>query len=140
MISEIQGSQLLQRTNYANGASPADNAEAPREVQAPRNADEFIPSGEKTPVGLYLVTPNEDGTRNIKFNAPSPDTEQTTANTDNVDREIKALKDEQTELQRRLKTAGGEEAAELQRRLERVSAELSQKDNDQYRRVNAVFS
>lgn len=38
------------------------------------------------------------------------------------------------------KSADESTAAELRRKLEQVTAELAQKDNDEYRRQNAVFT
>lgn len=113
----------------------ADKADLP---ETPKNVDEYIPSEEKEPIGLYEVSSDEEGDRSVKFDAPK--TEQTTANTDNVDREIKTLKERQEALQKALKSAAPDEAAQLQKQLEQVNSELALKDNDNYRRANAVFS
>ena len=62
-------------------------------------------------------------------------------NTDKVDREIEALKKERRELEQRLDTETGEAKIEdLERQLAQVEQELRQKDNDAYRKRNAVFT
>lgn len=66
--------------------------------------------------------------------------EETTVNTDTVDREIEKLKKQKQQLQQQIKAASGNEEKDLQQELSRTEAELSQKDNDTYRRQNAVVS
>lgn len=64
-----------------------------------------------------------------------------TGNTDQVDREIEALKKKQAELKQQLGTETDEAAIrELKRELSQVERELRQKDNDAYRRQHTVFS
>ena len=67
--------------------------------------------------------------------------ETCTGNTDQVDREIEALKKKQAELKQQL-SAETDEAAirELKQELSQVERELRQKDNDAYRRQHTVFS
>lgn len=139
MIDAVQNNLPVQPTGSVNSAKAvmqaADKADLP---ETPKNVDEYIPSEEKEPIGLYEVSSDEEGDRSVKFDAPK--TEQTTANTDNVDREIKTLKERQEALQKALKSAAPDEAAQLQKQLEQVNSELALKDNDNYRRANAVFS
>lgn len=140
MIESIQSNIPVQSTGAVNSAKAASAAAIAAEnpEAAPRNVDEYVPSEEKEPIGLYEVSSDEQGDKSVKFDAPK--TEQTTANTDNVDREIRSLKEKQTALQRQLKTAAPEEAEELQKQLKQISAELALKDNDNYRKANTIFS
>lgn len=140
MIESIQSNLPVQSTGSVNSAKAVPNsANAAEQLEtAPKNVDEYVPSEEKEPIGLYEVASDERGDKSVKFDAPK--TEQTTANTDNVDREIESLKEKQTALQRQLKTAASEEAEALKKELEQISAELALKDNDNYRKANSVFS
>ena len=63
-------------------------------------------------------------------------------NTDNVDREIEKLKEEKEQLEQQIKAAAGdkEKVKVLEKKLAQIEGELSQKDNDTYRRKNAVIS
>lgn len=138
MISNING------VNSAQQVYSIKNTEnKPREVSekiSAKNVDEYVPGKEKEPIGLYAVSSDEDGNKSIDFDAPEANAKTTTANTDTVDSEIRRLKEKQNELQRRLRTADESAAAEISRQLEQVSQELAMKDNDQYRRANALFS
>ncbi|MDE6710405.1 MAG: hypothetical protein K2J76_07935, partial [Oscillospiraceae bacterium] len=105
---------------------------------------------------LYKLSEDEDGNPIIDFDKaedgrdvspeksknddPEKKTESCTCNTDRVDREIKQLKEKQEQLEQRLRSAEGEAARQLEKQLESVSAELALKDNDTYRRQQAVFS
>lgn len=125
-------------------------------AEKPRAKDEYVPSENDEPIGLYRLSEDEDGNPIIDFDKASdgrdvqpessekddPDkkTESCTCNTDKVDREIKRLKEKQEQLEQRLRSAEGEAARQLEKQLESVSAELLQKDNDAYRRQQAVFS
>ena len=71
----------------------------------------------------------------------SKQTENCTGNTDNVDREIKQLKEEKKQLEQRLHSVlDPQKAAALEKQLTKVEQELQQKDNDIYRRQHTVFS
>ncbi len=61
--------------------------------------------------------------------------------TDKVDREIKKLKEQRQQLKQQITVASGDEekVKELEKKLSRIEGELSQKDNDTYRRQNAVI-
>lgn len=117
--------------------------------KAAENRDEYVPSEEKEPIGLYSVAPDENGEPRISFdkaedksddNADEPEKEVVTANTDKVDREIKDLRDKAKILGQKLRSADENTAADIQRQLEQVTAELAQKDNDEYRRQHTVFT
>lgn len=140
MINAVQNNLPVQSAGSVNSAKSVTQAANKTELPeaAPKNVDEYVSSEEKEPIGLYEVSSDDGGDKSVKFDAPK--TEQTTANTDNVDREIKALKERQSALQKALKSAAPDEAAELQKQLEQVNAELALKDNDNYRRANTVFS
>ncbi|MCM1178693.1 MAG: hypothetical protein NC347_00420 [Clostridium sp.] len=68
------------------------------------------------------------------------DAEETTVNTDTVDREIEKLKKQKQQLEQQITAASGNEEKDLQKELSRTEAELNRKDNDTYRRQNAVIS
>lgn len=112
------------------------------------NRDEYVPSEEKEPIGLYRVAPDENGEPRISYHKAEdksadndePEEETVTANTDNVDREIKNLRNKAQMLSRKLSSADEGTAEEIQRELEQVNAELAQKDNDEYRRQHTVFT
>lgn len=75
-------------------------------------------------------------------NQPKENAKKCTTNTDQVDREIKRLKEQKQQLEQQIKAAFGDEkrVKELEKKLSRIEGELSQKDNDTYRRQNAVIS
>lgn len=64
--------------------------------------------------------------------------ESTTINTDRVDEEIEKLKRRKAEIEQKLKTSRAEEKDRLEVELHMIQAELAQKDNDTYRRQNAI--
>ena len=98
----------------------------------PRKRDEYVPSEEEKDIGLYTPPKDED--------VPEEKSETTTCNTDRVDEEIKRLKEKQEQLEQKLRAAEGENAERIKKQLESVSAELAMKDNDTYRRQNAIFT
>lgn len=65
-----------------------------------------------------------------------------TTNTDRVDKEIEKLKEQKKQLKQQIMTAVGDpgKAEELKKKLSQIERELSRKDNDAYRRQNAVVS
>lgn len=98
--------------------------------EVPRKRDEYVPSGEDEDIGLYSPPKEEQGEQS----------ESCTCNTDRVDEEIKRLHEKQEQLEQQLRAAEGENAERIRKQLESVSAELAMKDNDTYRRQNAVFT
>ena len=118
-------------------------------------ADEYIPSN---PVkGIYKPGKDAEGNSIIDYIDPkrnaSPDTkandkvskaspkrDTTTMDTDKVDREIEKLKEKKARLEQEIRTAEDDQKKRLEQELRQVEAELSQKDNDNYRRQNAVVS
>ena len=121
--------------------------------------DEYI-SSEKSgskPSGLYRLGQDENGNPKVMYDdpkrvakakdvqpkeEPAKKAEKCTTNTDNVDREIEKLKEEKKQLEQRIKAAAGdkEKVKVLEKKLAQIEGELSQKDNDTYRRKNAVIS
>ena len=141
MITEIQGLQGLSAVNSVRIAKSSENTEIPQAEQSAPNVDEYIPSEERESAGLYRVSANEQGNPEVKFAVPkTAESNETTVNTDSVDRELELLKNKQTELQKQLKSASSDEAEELWRQLEQISAELALKNNDSYRKANSVIS
>ena len=76
------------------------------------------------------------------FDDPKKDTRTCTGNTDQVDREIRKLKEKAQQLEQQIQAASGDEEkkAALEKKLAQVKSELSQKDNDTYRRQHTIFS
>ena len=121
--------------------------------------DEYI-SSEKSgskPSGLYRLGQDENGNPKVMYDdpkrvakakdvqpkeEPAKQAEKCTTNTDNVDREIEKLKEEKKQLEQQIKAAAGdkEKAKVLEKKLAQIEGQLSQKDNDTYRRQNAVIS
>lgn len=129
MIENVSQVSSSPQINSAKRAEPEPQKEEKETEKFSANRDEYVPSEEKESIGLYCASSDssdKDGT--------------TTANTDNVDREIKALREKARILAQRLRGADESTAETLKRELEQVTAELSQKDNDEYRRQNAVFT
>ena len=68
-------------------------------------------------------------------------TNETTMNTDKVDREIERLKQKKQQLEQQMQAAQDEQRkAALSIQIRQVEMELQEKDNDNYRRQNAVIS
>lgn len=117
--------------------------------------DEYIPEEKREPTGRYWLGKSEDGQPKICFDDPEQDrgikapdkkasggqAERCVCDTGRVDREIEKLKREQEELGRQLNSETDDtRRKDLERKLAQIEQELSQKDNDTYRRQNAVFS
>ena len=121
--------------------------------------DEYI-SSEKSgskPSGLYRLGQDENGNPKVMYEdpkrvakakdvqpkeEPAKKAEKCTTNTYNVDREIEKLKEEKEQLEQQIKAAAGdkEKVKVLEKKLAQIEGKLSQKDNDTYRRKNAVIS
>ena len=121
--------------------------------------DEYI-SSEKSvskPSGLYRLRQDENGNPKVTYDdskraakakdvqpkeEPAKKAEKCTTNTDNVDRKIEKLKEEKKQLEQQIKAAAGdkEKVKVLEKKLAQIEGQLSQKDNDTYRRQNAVIS
>ena len=121
--------------------------------------DEYI-SSEKSgskPSGLYRLGQDENGNPKVMYDdpkrvakakdvqpkeEPAKKAEKCTTNTDNVDRKIEKLKEEKKQLEQQIKAAAGdkEKVKVLEKKLAQIEGQLSQKDNDTYRRQNAVIS
>ena len=117
--------------------SPAVNPEKSVSIM-----DEYVPEEKHTPSGLYWIGRDEQGAPKVCFDDPRGKPAETcTTNTDKVDRELEKLRGREEKLEQRL---GAETDAakvqELWQKLAQVQAELAQKDNDSYRRQNAVIS
>lgn len=133
MIESIISISGAARTSGIKSAERATESVTEESTRPAANRDEYVPSEEREPLGLYRVSPDE----------PKPDeteSDKVTANTDAVDREIKSLKDKERVLTQKLRTANEVKAEDIRRQLEQIRAELSLKSSDQYRRQNAVFS
>lgn len=162
MSMEINGSYGYSKVydakqpEEARLAKQAEKAEKAAEKKAPAGQDAYISREQSAakPSGLYRVEPDENGNRKIVFDDPkkpqtAPDAqkkseEKCVANTDQVDNEIKKLKEKQKQLEQQIQSASaaGDEkkVRELEKQLAQVQSELSQKDNDTYRRQHSSFS
>ena len=113
--------------------------------------DKYI-SSEKSgnkPSGLYRLGQDENGNPKVLYDDPKKvqkksatgKAEECTTNTDAVDREIEKLKEEKRQLEQQVQAETDEnKVKELEKKLAQVEAELNQKNNDTYRRQNAVVS
>lgn len=150
------------RKKEAEEAKRAESAKA-EDGKAAQPQDEYI-SSEKSgakPTGLYHVgqdeegnkkifyddpkkAGNEDGKKPLKANGENPEEgeEEYVANTDQVDREIRELKEKKSQIEQQLRSAAGDEkkTGELERKLSQVENELKQKDNDTYRRQHTQIT
>lgn len=143
-IQPMQNSAIyfpsVREASAAQAARPEQKEAAPARAAAP-DYDEYVPE-DKTGLehsGFYEPVSGEDGL-GLRFDAPEDEAEQTTTNTDRVDRELEKLRAEQEKLSGQLCTASPGDAEKLQKRLSQLENELRQKDNDAYRRAHAVIS
>ncbi|MBQ8411353.1 MAG: hypothetical protein IJX15_06475, partial [Ruminiclostridium sp.] len=95
---------------------------------------------------------DEDGNPKVIYDAPDKSekqinglptdkAEKCTTNTDKVDREIEKLKEKKRQIEQQIQSETDENKRQaLEKQLAQVEAELSQKNNDAYRRKNAVVS
>ncbi len=161
-MEQMKEKQALDRAEKAKEAEKGENEAKAAEKISPRH-DEYI-SSEKSapePSGLYRLGEDENGERKILFDDPSkadgagekagpkvnagePDKseESCTGNTDQVDQEIRKLKEKKQQLEQQIQAASGDEekVRELEKKLAQVDRELSRKDTDAYRRQHTVFS
>lgn len=73
--------------------------------------------------------------------AKEAEEDEMTADTDEVDAEVKRLKDDRKEAAARMNAVlSKEKEAELKELLERLDSEIAEKDNESYRRSHAHFS
>lgn len=136
--------------------------EQPRE-EKPREPDRdaYIPEEKREPSGRYWIEHDQDGAPRVRFDGPAPepeepeqedpapaagaperrDGERCVADTDDVDREIRRLRERQAALERQLKQEQDPaRIRELERQLAQAEQELQQKDNDGYRRQHTRFT
>ena len=162
MSMEISGNYKDYKNEYLERAQTEQDkvkrtSQEQRAVPIPK--DEYI-SSEKSgskPSGLYRLGQDENGNPKVMYDdpkraakakdvqpkeEPAKQAEKCTTNTDNVDREIEKLKEEKKQLEQQIKAAAGdkEKAKVLEKKLAQIEGQLSQKDNDTYRRQNAVIS
>lgn len=145
----VNSADTSRKIDNVNPSEQSQNADINEPKKVSENRDEYVPSEEKEPIGLYSVAPDEHGEPRILFDKAEdksandenkPEEETVTANTDNVDREIKNLRNKAQTLRQKLRCADEEAAEDIRRELEQVNAELAQKDNDEYRRQHTVFT
>lgn len=168
MSMEISGNYKDYKNEYLERAqteqdkvkrTSQEQKEEDKSEGVPIPKDEYI-SSEKSgskPSGLYRLGQDENGNSKVMYDdpkraakakdvqpkeEPAKTAEKCTTNTDNVDREIEKLKEEKKQLEQQIKAAAGdkEKVKVLEKKLAQIEGQLSQKDNDTYRRQNAVIS
>ena len=168
MSMEISGNYKDYKNEYLERAqTEQDKVKRTSQEQRAEDKSEGVPipkdeyiSSEKSvskPSGLYRLWQDENGNPKVTYDdskraakakdvqpkeEPAKKAEKCTTNTDNVDREIEKLKEEKEQLEQQIKAAAGdkEKVKVLEKKLAQIEGELSQKDNDTYRRKNAVIS
>ena len=168
MSMEISGNYKDYKNEYLERAqTEQDKVKRTSQEQRAEDKSEGVPipkdeyiSSEKSsskPSGLYRLGQDENGDQKVMYDdpkraakakdvqpkeEPAKKAEKCTTNTDNVDREIEKLKEEKEQLEQQIKAAAGdkEKVKVLEKKLAQIEGELSQKDNDTYRRKNAVIS
>lgn len=82
------------------------------------------------------------GQSKVKPGEPENSEEKCVANTDQVEKEIRELKEKKKQLEQQIQSASGDEqkVEELERKLAQVESELSRKDNDTYRQQHTQFT
>lgn len=147
--NDLEEQMKMRRQERAEEAEKErETAEDINEIPFPK--DEYISSrtsGRKTS-GLYRLVQDGDGNPKVLFDDPNKpvDTESAdkqpvkcTTNTDHVDKEIEKLKEKKKQLEQQISATADEKTRkELEKKLAQVESELSQKDNDTYRRQNAI--
>lgn len=168
MSMEISGNYKDYKNEYLERAqTEQDKVKRTSQEQRAEDKSEGVPipkdeyiSSEKSgskPSGLYRLGQDENGNPKLMYDDPKREAkakdvqpkeeqakkaEKCTTNTDNVDREIEKLKEEKKQLEQQIKAAAGdkEKVKVLEKKLAQIEGQLSQKDNDTYRRQNAVIS
>ena len=168
MSMEISGNYKDYKNEYLERAqTEQDKVKRTSQEQRAEDKSEGVPipkdeyiSSEKSsskPSGLYRLGQDENGNPKVMYDdpkrvakakdvqpkeEPAKQEEKCTTNTDNVDREIEKLKEEKEQLEQQIKAAAGdkEKVKVLEKKLAQIEGQLSQKDNDTYRRQNAVIS
>lgn len=157
---DIYGTQRCKEPHYRQPNCPAGPANSGRQGgPAPpageacgagakpefyQEPDRYSPREPEESSGLYWMEPGEDGPK-VRFSGlgeKEPEGKPvhvTTANTNEVDREIERLKKKVEDLDQRSRQAQGPERERLERQLKQAQSELDKKDNDTYRRQHAKF-
>lgn len=148
MAMEISSSPIMppnvELSDIRQEKAAAASRKTKDETASGRILDEYTKSepSDAKPSGLYRFEQDEHGNRKLVFDDPKKDTKTCTGNTDQVDREIRKLKEKAQQLEQQILASSGDEkkAADLEKKLSQVQSELSQKDNDTYRRQHTIFS
>lgn len=121
-----------QKTDGTEGAEDCMMKDSRRFDIFEKSRDNFEPDMAGIYQGHKAVQENED---------KEVSESKCTVNTDKVDAEIKQLQQEAQEINRQLQAEKNEDKRdELEQRLQRVESELKVKDNDNYRKQNAVYT
>lgn len=168
MAMEISVQGSVYKTDYADclqaeredvrKAENGQNGDKASNRQPPQDTYISSEKSDEKPNGLYRVEQDENGNKKIFFNDPkkagnnkAPDVkadhpeeaeEKCVGNTNQVDREIRELKQKKQKIEQQLKEASGDaqKTKELESKLAQIERELSQKDNDTYRKQHTNFT
>lgn len=106
-IMSVNSADTARKIGSVKSAERLSDINAKEPEEASENRDEYVPSEEKEPIGLYGVTPDENGEPRISFDksADNKDEPETvTVNTDKVDCEIKTLRNKALTLRQKLRS------------------------------------
>ena len=133
MSMEISGNYKDYKNEYLERAqTEQDKVKRTSQEQRAEDKSEGVPipkdeyiSSEKSgskPSGLYRLGQDENGNPKVMYDDPK--------------------KEEKKQLEQQIKAAAGdkEKVKVLEKKLAQIEGQLSQKDNDTYRRQNAVIS
>lgn len=125
---EKQGGESLKSLD-----KPAEGEESLKAEDKPAEGEEPLKAEDKT-------SESEDPLK--AEDKSSGDGESCTVNTDQVDAEIRKLREELEKIQQQMKGAANdpEKRANLEAQASRISNELQAKDNDAYRKANATYT
>lgn len=125
---------------------------APYSSPAVPVVDQYVHQQAPESIGLYHIAQDESGIRDIIFDAPADadkldkkkstaEPETTTADTNNVDVEIRKLKERLEALKQKLAQVNDnpQQQAQLQKQISQTESELRIKDTDSYRRQHTLF-
>ena len=158
MSMEVRSNYREYRNDYVERLQEGQNKVREAEndkISVPEDAYISSEKSDRRPSGLYRMEQDENGnpkvlfddpkksdSPSVKFQSAEEDEEICIGSTDQVDREIKKLKEQKQQLEQQIRSAFGDEekVRELEKKLKQIEQELNQKDNDAYRRQHSTFS
>ena len=150
--SEYLQRMQVQQDKLKEASQEQATEEKSRDIPVPKDAYISSEKSGNKPSGLYHLGQDGNGNPKVIYDDPKKlakpekepvkEAEECTTNTDDVDKEIEKLKEEKKQLEKQIKAAAGdtEKVSELKKKLTMIEGELRQKDNDTYRRQNAIVT